>query len=68
VSTYVNESGGATASETVTWSQVRYTGYCLVVGEVTPPRYGGQTTLAIRGLDEDGTEIDRFTLSRTRTH
>jgi hypothetical protein len=33
---YVNEAGGTTVSETVTWSQVRYTGYCLLVVAVTP--------------------------------
>ncbi|MFZ0665882.1 MAG: metallophosphoesterase family protein [Acidimicrobiales bacterium] len=64
VSTYVNEAGGTTDNETVTWSQVRYTGYCLLVGEVTPARPGGTTTLVVRGLNEYGVEVDRITLSR----
>ncbi len=64
VSTYVNEAGETTVSETVTWSQVRYTGYCLLVVEVSPPAFGRLTTLLVRGLNESGTEIDRFTLSR----
>jgi hypothetical protein len=64
VSTYVNESGGTTTAETVAWSRVRYTGYCLLVGEVTPPDFRGNSTLVLRGLNESGTEIDRITLSR----
>jgi hypothetical protein len=65
VSSYVNESGGTTQSETVTWSQVRYTGYELLVVDVTPPSYGGATTMLVRAVNEYGTEIDRFTLSRS---
>ena len=65
VSAYVNEAGGTEVPETVTWSQVRYTGYCLLVVQVTPPRFGGPTTLLVRGLNEGGTEIDRFTLARS---
>jgi 3',5'-cyclic AMP phosphodiesterase CpdA len=64
VATYVNEPNATTKTEEVTWSQVRYTGYCLLVGEVTPGRPGGTTTLLLRGLNENGTEIDRVTLSR----
>jgi hypothetical protein len=64
VGTYVNEPGGTTTSENVTWSQVRYTGYCLLMGQVTPPDFRGSTTLLLRGLDENGNEVDRFTLSR----
>jgi hypothetical protein len=65
VTTYVNGPGGSTTDETVTWSRVRYTGYCLLVGQVTPPDFRGNTTLLLRGLDENGNEVDRFTLSRT---
>jgi hypothetical protein len=43
---------------------VRYTGYSLLVGQVTPPDSRGSTTLVLRGLDEHGNEIDRVTLSR----
>jgi hypothetical protein len=66
VSTYVNEAGDTTVSENVTWSEVRYTGYCLLVGQVTPATTpGGTTTLQIQGLNENGIQIDTFTLSRT---
>jgi hypothetical protein len=68
VDTYVNEAGGVEQSETVTWSQVRYTGYCLLVGEVSPNGPGGATTLLVRGLNENGTEIDRVTLSRSASN
>lgn len=64
VSTYVNEAGGTTDNETVTWSQVRYTGYCLLVVEATPAGPGGANTLLLRGLNEYGVEVDRVTLSR----
>jgi 3',5'-cyclic AMP phosphodiesterase CpdA len=65
VGSYVNEPNGTQQTEAVTWSQVRYTGYCLLVGQVTPPGLGGRTTLTVRGLNENGAEVDRFTLLRT---
>jgi Calcineurin-like phosphoesterase len=64
VSTYVNEAGGTKENETVTWSQVRCTGYCLLAGEVSPAGRGGTTTLLLRGLSEYGVEVDWVTLSR----
>jgi hypothetical protein len=64
VTTYVNEPGGTADKETVTWSRVRYTGYCLLVGQVSPPDFRGSTTLTLRGLDENGNEVDRVTLTR----
>jgi hypothetical protein len=64
VSTYVNEAGGVQAPESVTWSQVRYTGYCLLVGEVTPGWPGSNTTLSLSALNENGTQVDQITLSR----
>jgi hypothetical protein len=65
IETYVNEAGGTTATQTVTWSQVRYTGYCLVVVESQPGSpHGVSPTLSVRGLDENGTELDQFTLVR----
>ncbi len=64
IASYVNEAGGTTQNETVTWSQVRYTGYELLVVDVTPPSFGGTTTMLVRAINEYGTEIDRFTLSR----
>ena len=66
VDTYVNEPKGGIRREKVTWSRTRYTGFCLLVGEVTPPTWsGGATSLLLRGLNEYGVEIDRVTLSRT---
>ncbi len=63
VSTYINEPGGTTTSETVSWSRVRYTGYCLLVVDSQPNwRQGG--SLLVRGLAEDGTELDRIELVR----
>jgi len=64
VTTYVNETGATEVSETVGWSQVRYTGYALVVVDVTPPNFGQSTTLLVRALNENGIEIDRVSLVR----
>jgi hypothetical protein len=61
---FVNEPGGTTTDETVNWSRVRYTGYCLLVVESTPASRGGTSRLNIRGLAEDGTELDRIVLAR----
>ncbi len=68
VATYINEydpSTGATSTtaENVNWSAIRYTGYCLLVLDSTPNRSSGGTLL-VRGLDEAGNELDRFTLNR----
>jgi hypothetical protein len=63
VSSYINEAGSTEVKETVTWSQVRYTGYALLVVDVTPALWG-QSSLLVRALNENGTEIDRFTLVR----
>jgi hypothetical protein len=65
VSSYVNEAGGSEVAETVEWSRVRYTGYCLLVVDVTPPSFGRATTLLVRGLNENGVEVDRVTLARS---
>jgi Purple acid Phosphatase, N-terminal domain/Calcineurin-like phosphoesterase len=65
ISTYVNEANGTTVNQTVTWSRVRYTGYCLLVVESQPATTrGGSSTLNVRGLNENGTELDQFTLVR----
>ncbi len=48
----------------MTWSQVRYTGYCLLVVAVTPASPGVAPTLAVTALDEYGATIDDFTLYR----
>ena len=62
VASYINESGETEVPETVTWSRVRYTGYCLLVVDVTPSVFGSATML-VRGLNESGAEIDTFALS-----
>jgi hypothetical protein len=65
ISSYINETGGTTANETVSWSRVRYTGYCLLVIDSEPGwRPGATSTLKIRGLDEAGTELDSISLVR----
>jgi hypothetical protein len=65
ITSFVNEPGGTTASETVTWSRVRYTGYCLLVLDSKPGwRPGATSTLTVRGLAETGAELDRITLAR----
>jgi hypothetical protein len=64
VSAYINEPGGTTTSETVAWSRVRYTGYCLLVVESAPAGRGGTSRLTVRGLAENGNELDRFVLTR----
>ncbi len=63
VSTYINESGGTTVTENVTWSRIRYTGYCLLVIDSLPGTAGGPT-LRITGLDGFGAEVDQINLQR----
>ena len=64
MSGFVNEPGSTTDPETVTWSRVRYTGYCLLVVSVEPSSWKGTTSMVVRGLNENGVELDRFTLTR----
>ena len=46
------------------WSQVRYTGYSLLVMDSRPGAWrGAAPTLTVRGLAEDSTEIDRITMA-----
>jgi 3',5'-cyclic AMP phosphodiesterase CpdA len=49
----------------VTWSRVRYTGYCLLSVNVTPAVHGRPATLSVRSLTEDGTVVDDFTVQRS---
>jgi 3',5'-cyclic AMP phosphodiesterase CpdA len=63
VSSYINEAGSTEVKETVAWSRVRYTGYGLLVVDVAPPAFG-KATMLVRAINENGTEIDNFTLSR----
>jgi len=64
VATYINEVGGTTVTETVTWSRIRYTGYCLLVIDSLPGTPGGPT-LKITGLDEYGNQVDQINLQRS---
>jgi hypothetical protein len=64
VSAFINEPGGTTTNETVAWSRVRYTGYCLLVVQSVPAVFGGTSRLMVRGLAESGAELDRFVLAR----
>ena len=65
VNSYINEAGDTEVTETVAWSRVRYAGYPLVVVDVNPPVFGRPTTMLVRGLNENGVEIDNVTLRRT---
>ena len=66
VKSYVTLGDGNQQDETVTWSRVRYTGYCLLVIDSEPATHKGQTsTLTLRGLSSTGAELDRLVLART---
>ena len=66
VKSYVTLVDGNQQDETVTWSRVRYTGYCLLVIDSEPATHKGQTsTLTLRGLSSTGAELDRLVLART---
>ena len=60
---YVNKTGRTEVRETVTWWRVRYTAYGLVVVNVSPSAWG-KSTMLVRAINEDGTEIGRFALMR----
>jgi hypothetical protein len=64
VSSFINEPGGTTSTETVGWSRVRYTGYCLLVIDSIPAPHHGTSKLVIRGLSNAGVELDRVVLAR----
>jgi hypothetical protein len=65
VPTFINVAGGNTTNENVTWSRVRYTGYCLLVMSSSPRQSRhGTSSLQVRGLAEDGSELDSITLVR----
>ncbi|WP_433359505.1 purple acid phosphatase family protein [Actinoplanes sp. CA-142083] len=64
VPSYVWASGGVKVTENVTWSRVRYTGYSFLAVDVLPADEGRTTSLTLRALTEDGTEIDRVVIAR----
>jgi hypothetical protein len=56
---------GAVTNDTVNWSRVRYTGYCLLVIDSEPSQFaGGTSRLKIRGLDEQGGLLDYLEIDR----
>jgi hypothetical protein len=63
ISSYINETSGK-VTETVNWSRVRYSGYCILRVDSLPAKRGGTSTLVVRGLNEQGDEIDRVVLAR----
>ncbi|MEU3563021.1 metallophosphoesterase family protein [Kitasatospora sp. NPDC006786] len=60
----VADRSGHSQTVKVTWSRVRYTGYCLVAVEVTPAAAGRPARMEVRSLTEDGTAVDRVTVQR----
>jgi hypothetical protein len=62
---YVNEKDFSVRYETVDWSQARYDDYGFVALDVTPARRGHRTTMVLRFINEQGTELDRVVFSRT---
>jgi len=63
IAAYINEASGE-VPETVSWSRVRYTGYCILRIDSEPASHGGTSNLIVRGIDEYGNEIDRVVLAR----
>jgi hypothetical protein len=65
VRSQVNGPDGVAEKESVSWSRVRYTGYCLLVVDSQPGwRPGATSTLTVRALTADGAELDRVILAR----
>ncbi len=65
VPTYINSTpAGGITNETVNWSRVRYTGYCLLVIDSVPGFGPGNSALQITGLAEDGTVLDYLEIVR----
>jgi hypothetical protein len=66
IASFVNSPGKTKVTETVDWSRVRYTGYCLLAIDSNPGTHKGRTsTLTVRAIDGFGGEIDRVVLART---
>ncbi|WP_371515463.1 purple acid phosphatase family protein [Kitasatospora sp. NBC_01300] len=60
----VADPSGHNQTVKVSWSRVRYTGYCLVAVDVTPAAAGKPARMAVRSITEDGTAVDQFTVQR----
>ncbi|MCK2244453.1 MULTISPECIES: metallophosphoesterase family protein [unclassified Crossiella] len=61
----LDQQDGPTELIKVNWSRVRYRGYSLVSGEVTPAANGNPAQLRIRALTETGVLVDEITLRRS---
>ena len=60
----ISEPDGKNETVQVTWSRVRYTGYCLVTVGVTQATTTTPAQLNVSSLMEDGTVVDQFTVQR----
>ena len=60
-----NPDCGSTTFETVDWSQVRYRDDGFIPLDVVPAPRGARTTMTLRFINEQGTELDRVVFSRT---
>ena len=62
---YVWNPDGTKQTEQIDWSRVRFENYALVVVDVIPGFAGfAPSVMRVSAVDENGTEFDRFTLSR----
>jgi hypothetical protein len=64
VSSFVCLKDGARQKETVAWSRVRYLDYSFLRVDVTPAAQGRHATLTVRGIAENGEQVDHFTVAR----
>ncbi|HEX3612763.1 MAG TPA: metallophosphoesterase [Sporichthyaceae bacterium] len=64
IHTTLTTSGGGREPETVDWSQARYEGYALLEVEVVPGAPGGESTMTVRTITDQGVLIDVITLAR----
>jgi hypothetical protein len=51
--------------ETVDWSQARYDDYGFIALDVAPAARGQRTTMTLRFINQQGTELDRVVFTRT---
>ncbi|MET9866644.1 phosphoesterase, partial [Streptomyces sp. NPDC006386] len=63
VASFVNLKDGK-QDETVAWSRVRYLDYSFLRVDVTPAPKGRLATLKVRGIAENGEQVDHFTVAR----
>jgi Calcineurin-like phosphoesterase len=62
---WITEQDFSKTYETVDWSQARYDDYGFVALDVTPAPRGARTTMTLRFINEQGSELDRVVFSRT---